>query len=483
MASNRMLPGSEVEPSQARTRGGGEKPEALVLGPPGGEGVSTFGSGVRSGVSMESKANLRRGAAGEAAPPFPPGLIGGCPAMERLFLQMRYLAGHLRLAFLDGEPGSGRKTIAEALHAVGPARPCGFLASDAGELLSPGVWPAALARVSGGTLYLRRVEALGAPGQELLQRIVRWVRGSHGAAEGLRALFTEQPRCGHEMAARGTPLPTEPCWDRPPRAILVSAEESLPRLATQGLFRADLTQQLVLVQLRIPPLRDRGVDIGELAQQFALDAAARAGKAIEGLTAEALQRLHSQDWPGNVRELRAVINDAVDRVRGRWVPARDLQLPWPGPERGVEEGLSVAPAGTGNGHVVPEGLASSSAPRCSVASAASTRGWTTKNGGLGGARQRSAGSGAENLDPSHSRSRKSPESGRESGPRSRTDRRPVANSDADADPNLDRAILRHIQKVLERARGNKLQAARLLGISRSTLYRLLGNPEPEDSSE
>jgi DNA-binding NtrC family response regulator len=403
--------------------------------------------------------------------------------MERLFLQMRYLAGHLRLAFLDGEPGSGRKTIAEALHAVGPGRQWGFLASDAEELLSPGVWPKALSRVSGGTLYLRRVEALAAPGQELLQRLVRWVRGSHGAAEGLRALFAEQPRRGPGSAARGRSLRSEPCWDRPPRAILVSAEEPLPRLAARGLFRADLTQQLVLVQLRIPSLRDRGVDIGELAQRFALDAAALAGNSIEGLTAEAVQRLQGQHWPGNVRELRAVIADAVGRVRGRWIEAQDLQLPWPGLERSVDEGSSVAHQSSGNGLVVHEGFASSPTPRCSVASAASASGWTSGKDGLEAAREESAGTEAESVDPSHFRPRKSYEPGRDAGHRPRTDRRPGANSDADADPNLDRAILRHIQKVLERVRGNKLQAARLLGISRSTLYRLLGNPEPEDSSE
>jgi transcriptional regulator of acetoin/glycerol metabolism len=54
-----------------------------------------------------------------------------------------------------------------------------------------------------------------------------------------------------------------------------------------------------------------------------------------------------------------------------------------------------------------------------------------------------------------------------------TERRPHVTSEADGDPNLDRAIIRHIRRVLDGVRGNKLQAARLLGISRSTLYRLL----------
>jgi transcriptional regulator of acetoin/glycerol metabolism len=62
---------------------------------------------------------------------------------------------------------------------------------------------------------------------------------------------------------------------------------------------------------------------------------------------------------------------------------------------------------------------------------------------------------------------------RDAGTRPRNGTPPHVTSEADGDPNLDRAIIRHIRRVLDGVRGNKLQAARLLGISRSTLYRLL----------
>ena len=87
----------------------------------------------------------------------PGAMIGRCPAMERLFLQMRYLAGHLRIASIEGERGSGRRIAAETLHALGPARGTVFLHGEAAHLMRGPELGRALARLDGGTLYLEQV--------------------------------------------------------------------------------------------------------------------------------------------------------------------------------------------------------------------------------------------------------------------------------------------------------------------------------------
>ena len=270
--------------------------------------------------------------------PMPGAMVGRCPAMERLFLQMRYLAGHLRIASIEGERGSGRRTVAETLHALGPAREGAFLQGKAAQLMRPPELARALARSGGGTLYLQQVDALDAAGQEVLLRLLRWVRGSCGALEGMRASLPET------LPAFGTPQGDASAvhavsgvemsgMEKPPRAVLVSSWRPLPLLAAHGRFRADLLQQLALVQLRIPPLRERAADLELLAGVFAAEASAHRGKEVHGIARDAIERLYGQLWPGNVAELRLVMHDAAARASGVWVQGCDLRLPWIGPER------------------------------------------------------------------------------------------------------------------------------------------------------
>ena len=87
-------------------------------------------------------------------------MVGRSPAMERLFLQMRYLAGHLRCALIEGERGAGKTLTAKTLHRLGPARDREFVALSAGRFLSGAAHVAELERASGGTLYLSRVDTL-----------------------------------------------------------------------------------------------------------------------------------------------------------------------------------------------------------------------------------------------------------------------------------------------------------------------------------
>jgi DNA-binding NtrC family response regulator len=93
---------------------------------------------------------------------------------------------------------------------------------------------------------------------------------------------------------------------------LVSAtNRNLPRLVHEGRFREDLYYRINVVQIALPPLRDRREDIPELAEYFLARFAARAGKPAPKLTAEALEVLVRHHWPGNVRELENVTQRAI----------------------------------------------------------------------------------------------------------------------------------------------------------------------------
>ena len=81
-----------------------------------------------------------------------------------------------------------------------------------------------------------------------------------------------------------------------------------------------------MVELHVPPLRERSADVRELALHYAAQFAARYGRPVEGITEEALERLQAYHWPGNVRELRNVLDRAVLLSRGGVLRLSELRL-------------------------------------------------------------------------------------------------------------------------------------------------------------
>ncbi len=295
-------------------------------------------------------------------------MVGRSPAMERLFLQMRYLANHLRVALIEGECGTGKLLAAKSLHALATGRGNGFVPCSAASFLR-GTCAGTLEEARGGTLYLTRVDTLTPEEQAKLLQLLEWHQHQH----------------------------TRNSAEQAPRQILVSAEHALRGLVLRGQMRADLSYHLTSVRLQLPALRDRREDIALLVEHFLDQFSRRHGKPLRGLGPGVLNHLIMHSWPGNVRELETTISSGALMCEGQYIRLIDLPL------------LSAVPL-------------EEPAPFL----------------GSSGA----SGSGADRAD------------------------------DPD-DPNLDRAILRHIRKVLASVGGNKLRAARLLGISRSTLYRLL----------
>jgi transcriptional regulator with PAS, ATPase and Fis domain len=93
--------------------------------------------------------------------------------------------------------------------------------------------------------------------------------------------------------------------------VIAATNKSLPGAIRDGRFREDLYYRLAVLELHIPPLRERREDIALLAKHFLQNFEARVGRRLSGFTAELLQAVEAYDWPGNVRELENEIERLV----------------------------------------------------------------------------------------------------------------------------------------------------------------------------
>jgi two-component system response regulator AtoC len=95
------------------------------------------------------------------------------------------------------------------------------------------------------------------------------------------------------------------------RQILAASNRDIPTMISEGRFREDLYYRLKVVDLHLPPLRERIVDIPALVGTFIRQINQRTGNAVTGITTRAIDALKAHDWPGNIRELRHVIERAM----------------------------------------------------------------------------------------------------------------------------------------------------------------------------
>jgi DNA-binding NtrC family response regulator len=216
---------------------------------------------------------------------------------------LRQAARLMTPVLLLGEPGSGRSTLARALHAAS-GRSGALVELDPGSLPAPlfeselfgyraGAFTGAetdlvgrVARAEGGTLLLDHVEEIPLAAQPKLLRLLAESR--------------YRPLAGEERAADV-------------RFVALGSEE-LPARVRQGLFRADLYYRLEVIAFRVPPLRERRDELPALAAGLLADLALRLGRPAPTLAASALAWMREHPWPGNLRELRNVLERALVMV-------------------------------------------------------------------------------------------------------------------------------------------------------------------------
>jgi two-component system response regulator AtoC len=242
-------------------------------------------------------------------------LVGSAPAMQELFETIRQAAPTQATILLSGDTGTGKELVAHALHHLstrsrGPfvAVHCAALSSNLleSELFGheKGAFTGAVSRrrgrfemADGGTLFLDEISEIDASIQVKLLRVLEErtferVGGSEPVEVDIR--------------------------------LIAASNRDLRALAAEGKFREDLYFRLDVVNVHLPPLRERAEDIPILCQHFLKEFSEKNSKPLDGITAETCDLMAAYRWPGNVRELRNTVEKMVVLARGPKLTPRDI---------------------------------------------------------------------------------------------------------------------------------------------------------------
>ena len=255
------------------------------------------------------------------------GLIAQSPAMQSVLDLVERVAPTDATVLIQGESGTGKEVIAKAVHHASARATRPFVAVNCGAVPEPlleselfgymrGAFTGAAVNklglfeeANGGTLFLDEIAEMPAALQVKL----------------LRALQSgEVRRLG---ATQASTIDVR---------VIAATHGDLATLISQGTFREDLFYRLNVIQIVLPPLRDRREDIPALAEHFLARSAGKLGRELR-LSAEALERFLRYPWPGNVRELENAIERAAILTRRETVDPEDL------PPH-VSAGLSLGPS-------------------------------------------------------------------------------------------------------------------------------------------
>ena len=246
------------------------------------------------------------------------GLVGTSGAMRRLYALMDRVKDTDIALLVTGESGTGKEMVARAIHQAGPRAKKPFLGVNCGaipanllesELFGSvrGAFTGAerdrrgvFQEVDGGTLLLDEIGEMPQKMQVGLLRVLqeRRVRPVGGTVE-------------------------EPVDVR----VIAATHCNLEEMVAAGTFRQDLYYRLNVIQLRVPPLRERFEDVPPLVDHFLSLLAARYRRERKTVSREALRKLCAQPWPGNVRQLEHVLLNAWLMSDGGEVGVDDLELP------------------------------------------------------------------------------------------------------------------------------------------------------------
>ena len=230
------------------------------------------------------------------------GMIGTSAAMNELYAKIRKVAPTGATVLINGETGTGKELVAKALHTESPRRKAAIISVNCAAIPDTlieaelfghekGAFTGAasnreglVAAADGGTLFLDEIGELPLEAQARLLRVLQ-----EGEVRPLGSVES------HKVDVR----------------LVAATHRDLGKLAKEGKFREDLYFRINVVQLKLPPLRDRGKDILTLAETFIRRYCQQISKPPLTLTPEAIQAITTYRWPGNIRELANAIQPPV----------------------------------------------------------------------------------------------------------------------------------------------------------------------------
>jgi two-component system response regulator AtoC len=241
-------------------------------------------------------------------------VLGSHPALRHVLDVVDRIARTPATVLVTGESGTGKSLLARAIHAASGRAgrfvevACGSLSESLleSELFGhvAGAYTGATAdrdgmflRADAGTIFLDEIATASPAMQVKLLRVLQDM--------------TFEPVGGSRTLAVDA-------------RVILATHEDLSALVTAGRFRADLFWRINVVTIEMPALRQRSQDIPLLAEHFLRAAAARAGRAVDGIAPEAMTALVRHDWPGNVRELQHAVERGVFLGRGPLIVPADL---------------------------------------------------------------------------------------------------------------------------------------------------------------
>jgi len=239
-------------------------------------------------------------------------IITASPAMGALLAEARLAAQSDASVLVQGESGTGKELLARAIHRASPRHNKPFVAINCGaipaELLESELFghvkgaftgagrdhPGLFLSAQGGTVFLDEIGDMPAPLQVKLLRVLQEGEVRPVGATETRAVDVR---------------------------ILSATHRNLDEAIASGEFREDLYYRLHVVNLTLPPLRERREDIPLLAQHFLTVLTEKYRRRIHGFAPDALDMLTAADWPGNIRQLHNVLEQCCALCTTSTIPA------------------------------------------------------------------------------------------------------------------------------------------------------------------
>jgi len=265
--------------------------------------------------ALGSKYNHQHSGIGESAVFYP--MLGRCGLMLELFKRIQKVAPTESTVLIEGESGTGKELVARAIHSSSSRQQAPLISLNCAAIPETlieselfgherGAFTGATSMRSGliesadkGTLFLDEIGELPIEAQARLLRVLQ-----EGEIRRVGSTKT------HKVNIR----------------LIAATHRNLKALTKTGHFREDLYYRLNVVALQLPPLRDRGNDVADLANYFLKKICKTLNRPLMELSDTAREAISSYNWPGNVRELENAIERAVILCDGSVIEAEALAI-------------------------------------------------------------------------------------------------------------------------------------------------------------